>query len=206
MLVLVLERDCNDIGTQCCILIQGGLGVASQTDAVLCNGRQCAEFLGGSFTMLINSSNFIVEIDYGNVKDLLVGWLGSPPWDIAFTIHDGGLAINNFLDPRGQLGCCHAEAAYNYDIGSSSLEQVSEFVMVVAIDQVIEFDLFTESTHFIQKNKGDGVLLRISLSPRDSEDRGSVSKLCISSNERGNIDALEHCQLQKHMRSGVLPL
>jgi len=78
--------------------------------------------------------------------------------------------------------------------------------MIIPIDQVIKSDLFPQSTHFIQENKGDGVLLRISLSPRDSEDRGSVSRLCVSSDKGGDVNALRLCQLKSTVRNDVPPL
>jgi len=44
----------------------------------------------------------------------------------------------------------------------------------------------------------------IFLSPRDSEDRGCISKLCISSDKGGDIDALKLCQLKKRYSKDVI--
>lgn len=193
MLVLVLERDCNYIRAERSIFIQRILSITSQTNAVLCNGRERAEFLSRSLTMLVNSSDFVVEIYYGDVEGLFVDWLRSPPGNIAFSIRAWGLASDKFLDPERQLSCCHGEASYDYYIRPSSLEQVGEFILILLVHQIVKFDVFTQPSHFVQKNKGNGVLLGIPLPPRDGEDGGRVYRLCIPGDKGGNIDALKVC-------------
>ena len=77
--MIVDAIDSPDAGPQSSIFIQRVLRIASQPDTVLSDRGKCAELFSGTLAMLINSRNFVPDINYGNVEDLFIPSFGRMP-------------------------------------------------------------------------------------------------------------------------------
>ena len=100
--------------------------------------------------ILVDSRNFVPDVNYRNVKDLLIPSFGRTPfWSV--WIPFCRLPTEDFLDSSGKFSGRHAASANDDNIWPTPFKKVSKHIAIVLVDlEVVDFNLFAKSAHVIQ--------------------------------------------------------
>ena len=148
MPVLIFERNRRNVWAESSIFIQRILRIASQPDTVLSDWGEYTKFFSSVLAMLVDSCNFVPDVNYRNVEDLLIPSFGRTPfWSVRIPFCQ--LPTEDFLGSSRRFSGHNAESAYDDNIWLTPLK-VSKLIAIVLINQCVNFNLFVKSAHVIQ--------------------------------------------------------